>query len=76
MLGHKAHAVAGHQTALGVGDLHFCVLGADGYITQHGGIPVETRAGDGADGGHVQIKDHVLYEVGVIKVLVLETLGG
>ena len=37
---------------------------------------MEAGAGQSADGGHVQIKHHVLDQVGVIEVLVLETLSG
>ena len=37
---------------------------------------MEAGAGDGADGGHIQVKHHVLDEVGVIEILVLEPLGG
>ena len=76
VLGHQAHAVAGHQAAVGVGHLHPGILGADGDVAEHGGVPVEAGAGDGADGGHVQVKYHVLDEVGVVKILVLEPLGG
>ena len=59
-----------------MGNLNLAVLGADGHVAQERGIPVEAGAGQSADGGHVQIKHHVLDQVGVIEVLVLETLSG
>ena len=37
---------------------------------------MEAGAGQSADGGHVQIEHHVLDQVGVVKVLMLEALGG
>ena len=43
---------------------------------QESGIPVEAGAGHSADGGHVDVEHHVLDEVGVVKVLMLEALRG
>ena len=76
VLAHQTHAVAGNQTALGVGNLHLAVVAANGHIGEEGGIPVEAGTGHRADGGNVQIKYHILDKVGVIKILVLEALGG
>ena len=76
MLGHQSHAVAGNQAAVSVGDFHPGILRGDGHIAQHGGIPVEAGARNGADGGHIQVKHHILDQVGVVKILVLEALGG
>ena len=57
-------------------NLHPGVLGGDGHIAQHGRIPMEAGAGDRADGGNVNIEHHVLDEVGIIKILMLEALSG
>ena len=37
---------------------------------------MEAGTGHRADGGNVQIKYHILDKVGVVKILVLEALGG
>ena len=76
MLGHQSHAVAGDQAAVSVGDFHPGILRGDGHIAQHGGIPVEAGARNGADSGHIQVKHHILDQVGIVKILVLEALGG
>ena len=76
MLCHQTHAVAGHQSAVSVGHLHDRIVCGDGHVAEHGGIPVEARAGNGTDGGNVQVKDHILDQVGVIEILMLEPLGG
>ena len=72
---HK-HAVTGHQAEEQVVVIELGVLGGQGDIAQQGGIPVETGTGNGADGGDVDVEDHVLDQVGVVDVLMVKALFG
>ena len=76
VLSHQAHAVAGNQAALSMGNLDLGVLSYDGNVAQESGIPVETRTRHSADGGNINIEHHVLDQVGVVEILMLETLSG
>ena len=59
-----------------MGNLDLGVLSYDGNVAQESGIPVEARTRHSADGRHIQIEHHVLDQVGVVEILMLETLSG
>ena len=75
VLGHQSHAVPGHQSPMGMGNLHDGVLRRNGHITEHGRIPVEARPRNCTDGWNIQVKNHILNEIGIVKILMLESLG-
>ena len=73
ILHQHTHAISRYHTKMQMLIIPLCIISRNGNITKHIGIPVNARSIHNTDCRNLNIKNHIFYQIFIIKILMLET---